>query len=135
MLSCYSLFQGGVREAGVCHLVSEDVSASRTPLGREDGEWLPRGPPGRCWDTQGLLQVSTWRLAPEDAAGHRPMLQGDPPAARLHEARAGPGICFLVCQWTLQMVSGPAQLLHVQLFRLGHRSWPGLFLASVPPPL
>ena len=40
MLSCYSLgfFQGDVREAGVCHLVSEDVSASRTPLGREDGE-------------------------------------------------------------------------------------------------
>ncbi|XP_061241432.1 protein SFI1 homolog isoform X7 [Bos javanicus] len=37
--------QGGVREAGVCHLVSEDVSASRTPLGREDGRAPCRAAP------------------------------------------------------------------------------------------
>uniref|UniRef100_A0A8C6G3E6 SFI1 centrin binding protein n=1 Tax=Moschus moschiferus TaxID=68415 RepID=A0A8C6G3E6_MOSMO len=41
--------------------------------------------PGCAGPASGLC---TWCLAPEDAAGPRPMLQGDPPAARIHEARA-----------------------------------------------
>lgn len=58
-------------------------------------------------DAPGLLQVS--------APGALPMRMlldpdpccrgGSPPAARIR-ASAGPGICFLVCQWALQMVSG-----------------------------
>lgn len=62
-------------------------------------------PPGRWLVYAGPASgLCTWRLAPEDAVGPRPMLQGDPPAARIHEARAGPGICFLVsgvCRWFL----------------------------------
>lgn len=82
------------------------------------------GPPGAPGEVPGCAGpasgLCTWRLAHEDAAGPGPVLQGDPPAARIRKARAGPGICCLVCQWTLQVVSGPAQLLHLQLFRRGH---------------
>ena len=57
------------------------------------------GPPGAPGEVPGCAGpasgLCTWRLAHEDAAGPGPVLQGDPPAARIRKARAGPGILYL----------------------------------------
>lgn len=81
--------------------MSDDVSASRTPLSREDGEWFPRG---GGQDAQGLLQG----FAP-GALPLRMLLDPDPCCRATHLqpgfTRPGQGLaCFLVsgvCRWFL----------------------------------
>lgn len=73
-------------------MVSEGISASRTPLGRENGKWFS---PRRYWDREDLLQAFALTASPPRTLSRpRPTLKGDLPVNRTHEAGAGSGHLF-----------------------------------------
>ncbi|XP_049721296.1 protein SFI1 homolog isoform X8 [Elephas maximus indicus] len=118
--------QGVVREAGICHLVAEDVSASRKPLGRESGKWLSL----RRYPGKGATSFRPLIHCLPHLRLRRTMHRTQTHTEGLTRKGQGWGICL---SEAFTDGYGPGYTLSVHFCYLGLYPWPvGSSLASVP---